>query len=35
MAHAMRLERTSIHQIGPDWLITGYPQSSLSLAEGS
>ena len=25
MAHAMRLERTSIHQIGPDWLITGYP----------
>ena len=31
MAHAMRLERTSIHQIGPDWLITGYPYSSLSL----
>ena len=25
MAHAMRLERTSIRQIGPDWLITGYP----------
>ena len=31
MAHAMRLERASIRQIGPDWLITGYPHSSLSL----
>ena len=31
MAHAMRLERISIHQIGPDWLITGYPQNPLSL----
>ena len=31
MAHAMRLERTSIRQIGPDWLITGYPQYPLSL----
>ena len=31
MAHAMRLERTSIHQIGPDWLIAGYPQNPLSL----
>ena len=30
MAHAMRLERTSIRQIGPDWLITGYPQNPLS-----
>ena len=29
MAHAMRLERTSVRQIGPDWLITGYPQSHL------
>ena len=27
MAHTMRLERTSITQIGPDWLITGYPES--------
>ena len=26
MAQAMRLERTSIRQIGPDWLITGYPK---------
>ncbi len=25
MADAWRLERTSIEQIGPDWLITGYP----------
>ena len=25
MAKALRLERTSIRQIGPDWLITGYP----------
>ena len=25
MAHASRLNRTSIRQIGPDWLITGYP----------
>ena len=31
MAQALRLERTSIRQIGPDWLITGYPDSSLSL----
>ena len=31
MAHAMRLERTSIRQIGPDWLITGYPQKPSSL----
>lgn len=30
MAHAMRLERAAIRQIGPDWLITGYPQISLS-----
>lgn len=27
MAHTMRLERTSITQIGPDWLVTGYPES--------
>ena len=31
MAHAMRLERTSSRQIGPDWLITGYPQISPSI----
>ena len=30
MAKAMRLERTSISQIGPDWLITGYPGSCSS-----
>ena len=34
MAHAMRLDRTSIRQIGPDWLITGYPQYPLSLEGG-
>ena len=28
MAHATRLERLSFRQIGPDWLITGYPQMS-------
>ena len=27
MAHAIRLERTSIRQIGPDWLMTGYPET--------
>ena len=27
MVHAMRLERTHLRQIGPDWLITGYPSS--------
>ena len=27
IADAMRLERTSIEPIGPDWLITGYPAS--------
>ncbi len=27
MAHAMRLDRTSIRQIGPDWLMTGYPET--------
>ncbi len=26
MAHARRLKKTSIRQIGEDWLITGYPQ---------
>ena len=26
MADAWRLEQTSMEQIGPDWLITGYPQ---------
>ena len=30
MTQALRLERTSIRQIGPDWLITGYPQNPLS-----
>lgn len=30
MAQALRLERTSIRQIGPDWLVTGYPQNPLS-----
>ena len=25
MAHALRLERTSIRPVGADWLITGYP----------
>ena len=28
MAHAARLERISFRQVGPDWLITGYPQMS-------
>ena len=28
MAQALRLERTSSRQIGPDWLITGYPRIS-------
>lgn len=28
MAHAARLERLSFRQIGPDWLITGYPRIS-------
>ena len=27
MVHAMRLEKSSITQIGPDWLVTGYPES--------
>jgi diaminohydroxyphosphoribosylaminopyrimidine deaminase/5-amino-6-(5-phosphoribosylamino)uracil reductase len=26
MAHTHRLEKTSIREVGPDWLITGYPQ---------
>ena len=30
MARALRLERTSIRQIGPDWLISGYPKNPLS-----
>ena len=28
MAQALRLERASSRQIGPDWMITGYPQMS-------
>ncbi len=30
MAHTHRLESTSIRQVGTDWLVTGYPQFSLS-----
>ncbi|CAI8046347.1 Riboflavin biosynthesis protein RibD [Geodia barretti] len=30
MAYTHRLEGTSLQQVGPDWLITGYPQRPLS-----
>ena len=30
MARTHRLERTSLRQVGPDWLITGYPQRAPS-----
>jgi diaminohydroxyphosphoribosylaminopyrimidine deaminase/5-amino-6-(5-phosphoribosylamino)uracil reductase len=31
MAHTHRLDRTSLQQVGPDWLVTGYPQQAQSL----
>ena len=30
MAQTHRLEKTSLRQVGPDWLITGYPQKAPS-----
>ena len=33
MVHTHRLEHTSLRQVGPDWLITGYPQRDSSGAK--
>ena len=32
MVHAFRLDKTSIRQIGADWLVTGYPQKPVRRA---